>query len=61
MHDGALTVRKTSAAAGERLQKPLATCVKKLLTDVPTKLAQPTTMIEMNAAIRQYSIDVAPD
>jgi hypothetical protein len=42
-------------------QNPFATCMKKSLTDVPTKAAQPTTMIEMNAAIRAYSIDVAPE
>ena len=35
--------------------------MKKSLTEVPTKAAQPTTMIEMNAAIRAYSIDVAPE
>src|SRR6266851_2470715 len=47
--------------APRRAQNPFATAVKKLLTEVPTNAAQPTTTIEMNTAIRAYSIDVAPE
>jgi hypothetical protein len=35
--------------------------MKKPLIDWPIKVAQPTTTIEMNVAIRAYSIDVAPE
>ena len=35
--------------------------MKKPLIDWPIKVAQPTTTIDMNVAIRAYSIDVAPE
>ena len=45
----------------ERFQRPFAICTKKPLIEVPTNIAQLTTVIEINAMISAYSIAVAPE